>query len=56
MSPLESNLIVFLGYNGNQNHHTNDLVEHTGLSVRKAAYSRYDVTTKMFYTDNNNYN
>jgi hypothetical protein len=30
-----------------------DLVEHTGLFFRIVAYSRYDVPSKMFQTQNN---
>jgi hypothetical protein len=51
MSPLGSYQILFSAYDGNQNHHTGDLIEHTGLFCHKITNSRYNVPSKKFETN-----
>jgi hypothetical protein len=50
MSSVERK-VVFSTYHRNQNNHAGDLVQHSGLFFGTVAYSRYDVPSKMFYTD-----
>jgi hypothetical protein len=47
MSSLESYRIMFSTYDGNQNLHTKELTEYTGLFFFKVAYSRFEVLSEM---------
>jgi hypothetical protein len=44
--------VLFSTYDGSQNRHARDLKSYTGLFFHKFAYSRYDIPSDMFQTDN----
>jgi hypothetical protein len=50
MPSLESYYIIFLKYGENQNHHSGNHGKHTGLFFHNTAYSRYNISSKMFWT------
>jgi hypothetical protein len=48
---IESYYVLFLTYYENPNHHTGDLIEHTGLLFHKVICARCDIWPRKFCTD-----